>query len=89
MIFRSFALVKLGRNEESLSAYEKAIELDPKSADVYYERACFYSIRGDKDSFFRDLKKSIDLDQELKKSARKNDDFKNFWDDDEFKRIVK
>jgi|GEM_PF-718854 len=85
---KSNILIKLGRYDEAISACDKAIELDPRNAVSLYNRACGYSLKGEKEHFIHDLKRAIELDPKYRRLARKDDDFKSFRDDDEFKRIV-
>jgi len=81
-------LGKLGRREEELKAYEKAIELKPDYAEAWYNKACMYSLRGDKENALKNLSKAIELNSEDKEKAKKDEDFKNLWDDKDFKKLV-
>ncbi|MEA2032655.1 MAG: tetratricopeptide repeat protein [Euryarchaeota archaeon] len=85
---RGGALGKLGRYEESLKACDKAIELKPDAANAWYNKACAYSLKGDKENALKNLSKAIDLDAEHREKAKSDEDFKNLWDDEDFKRIV-
>ena len=56
---------------------------------AWYNKACSYSRKGDKENALKNLSKAIALDAKSKEKAKSDDDFKNFWDDDDdFKRIV-
>lgn len=79
---------KVGRHDEALKAVDKAIELKPDYADARYNRACVYSMKGEKEKAFSDLKRAIGLDKSYKEKAKKDEDFKNLWEDKDFKRIV-
>ena len=85
---RGVALGKLGRYEEALDACDKAIELKPDYANAWYNKACAYSLIGDKENALKNLSKAIDLDAKSKEKAKSEEDFKNLWDDEDFKRIV-
>ena len=85
---RGIALGKLGRYEEALKACDKAIELKSDYATAWYNKACAYSLRGDKKNALKHLSKAIALDAKYKEKAKSDMDFKNLWDDDDFKRIV-
>jgi len=85
---RGVALGKLGRHEEALKAHDKAIELKPDDTVAGYNKACAYSLKGDKENALKNLSKAIDLDAKYKEKARSDEDFKNLWDDEDFKRIV-
>lgn len=81
-------LGKLGRWEESVKASDKAIELKPKYKKACYNRARAYSRLGKKTEALSDLKKAIELDESFKEKAQKDEDFRNLWDDDDFKKLV-
>ncbi len=50
--------------EKALAEFNKAIDLDPKMSDAYYERGTiFMSLRTDPEKAISDLTKAIDLDQ--------------------------
>jgi tetratricopeptide (TPR) repeat protein len=85
---KGYVLGKLGQYEESFKAFDKAITLNPKNAAIWYDRACVYSFRNDKQNVLEDLKKAVNLDAKLKTEARKDDDFKWLWEDEEFKKIT-
>ena len=85
---RGNALDKLGRHEEALEAFDKAIELKPDDAYIWYGKACAYSLIGDKENALKNLSKAIDLDAKYKEEVKSDEDFKNLWDDEDFKRIV-
>ena len=81
-------LDELGRYDEALKAYDKAIELKPDFAVAWYNKARSYSLIGDKENALKNLSKAIDLDAKSKEMAKSDEDFKNLWDDEDFKRIV-
>jgi tetratricopeptide (TPR) repeat protein len=85
---KGVALSDLERHEEALTAYEKTIELKPENHDAWYNKACAYSLKGDKENTLKNLSKAIELDAGNKEKAKKDEDFKNFWDDPDFKEIT-
>ena len=85
---RGVSLDKLGRYDEALKAYDKAIVLKPDYASAWYNKACAYSLKGDKENALKHLSKAIDLDAKYREEAKSDEDFKNLWDDEDFKRIV-
>ena len=85
---KGVTLGALDRKEEALAAYEKAIELKPDYAKAWYNKACVYSLKGDKEKALEILSEAIELDVKYKEMAKTDDDFKNLWDDEDFKRIV-
>ena len=50
------ALEDLGRIDDAMGAYAKAIALDPDNADAHYNLAGIYERRGDKAAAVRHLK---------------------------------
>jgi len=81
-------LAKLGQYDEAMVSAKKGIELMPGHPVGIYNRACIYSLKGDKDNALTDLKKAIDTMPQLKQHARSDEDFKSLWDDEEFKKIT-
>jgi len=82
------ALGELGRIDEALKAFNKAIELNPNFAEAWYNRACIYALMKDKQNALTDLSKAIKLNSKYKEQAKHDVDFKDFWNDKEFKQIV-
>ena len=82
------ALLKLGRYDEAISTYNKAVELAPNYPVIIYNRGCAYCRKGDKANALADLKKAISINPQFKESARKDEDYKSLWDDEEFKKLT-
>ena len=57
-------------------------------AIAWYNKACAYSLKGDKQNALKNLSKAIALDAKYKEDAKSDANFKNLWDDEDFKRIV-
>lgn len=82
------SLVKLGAWEEAVEKCRKAIELRPDRAYPWFNMACAYS-RGDKKAEALDaLEKAVQLDPALKEDAKSDEEFKNLWEDEDFKKLV-
>ena len=60
-----------------------------QNADVKYLRAVCYARLGDKTNCLKNLKASIDDNYEYKRKAAVDTEFKDYWDDPEFKLIIK
>ncbi len=60
-----------------------------QNADVKYLRAICYARLGDKTNCLKNLKASIDDNYEYKRKAAVDTEFKEYWDDEEFKLIIK
>jgi len=85
---KGVTLAKLDRHEDALKAYDKALELKPDYADAWYNKGCLYSGLRNKDEVLSCLRKAINIDLFLKENAKTDEDFKWFWDDEDFKKIV-
>ena len=81
-------LASFGRYDEALRAFDKAIEVSPVDAMGWYFRACIYSLKNEKESTLTNLSKAIELNINYKDMAKKEEDFKTLWEDEDFKRIV-
>lgn len=68
--------------------FDKAIEIDSDNFSAWYNKACAYSLKRDKENMLKNLVKAIELDPDFKEKAKRDEDFKNFWDDEDFKKIV-
>ena len=77
-----------GEYEFALKALEKAIELEPDFAPGWYNLACVYSNKRDKEKTLFNLKNAIELDEYFKEQAKEDKDFENLWADDEFKKLI-
>ncbi|TAL69218.1 MAG: tetratricopeptide repeat protein [Bacteroidetes bacterium] len=74
--------------EESIQCYDKAIERYPKFVRAWYNKACAFSLLENKEEMLKSLKKSIELNSKNKQEAKKDNDFKEYWDDPDFKKLV-
>ena len=55
---------------------------------VWFNRGCAYAKMGNKVEALKNLAEAIRLDAEHKEMAKKDDDFKSLWDDEDFKKLV-
>jgi Flp pilus assembly protein TadD len=81
------ALAGSGKFDDAISAANKGLELAPNNPTFIYNRACIFSLKGDKTSALADLKKAISINPSFKEYARKDEDFKSLWDDEDFKNL--
>jgi len=82
----SFA--KTGKFDEAIISINKGVELAPNEPVNIYNRACIYCLKGDKANALADLKKAISMNPFFKENARKDEDFKSLYDDDDFKKLT-
>ena len=67
----------------------KQLKLTHITHIAWYNRASTYYFINNKDQVIFNLKKAVELDGSLKDVAKKDDDFKGLWKDEQFKEIVK
>ena len=60
-----------------------------QSAEVNYLRAVAYARLGDKSNCYKNLQAAVDDNYDYKERAAVDTEFKAYWDDDDFKLIVK
>jgi tetratricopeptide (TPR) repeat protein len=85
---KALSLAKTGRYDEAIISINKGIELAPDQPNNIYNRACIYCMKGDKANALADLQKAISLNLAFKETARKDEDFKSLYDDEDFKKIT-
>ncbi|MBR0169827.1 MAG: tetratricopeptide repeat protein [Bacteroidales bacterium] len=76
-------------NEETGTAIRTLDCCLDQNCDVNYLRAVAYARLGDKTNALKNLQASIDENYEYKKRAAVDTEFREYWDDEEFKLIVK
>lgn len=74
--------------DKALDAFDDAIKLKPDFAEAWYNRACVYSLKGDKENTLKNLFRAIELNTSYKEMAKSDEDFKNLWNDEDFKKIA-
>ena len=85
---KSLILSKLGRYKEALNTCDKAIEFNSNLAVAWYNNACIYSLLKDKEKTLENLSKAINLDVKFKEQAKEDEDFKDYGEEEEFKKIT-
>lgn len=85
---KAASLAKTGKFDEAIISINKGIELAPNDPGNIYNRACIYSLKGDKSNALADLQKAISMNPSFKGNARKDEDFKSLYDDEDFKKLT-
>ncbi len=85
---KAYCLLELNKIDEAISIYDEILINNPNDATAYYNRACAYSLKNDKDKAIEDLKKAIELNMDFKFLAMDDRDFDNIRDSDEFKKLI-
>lgn len=81
-------LAKMGNFDDAITAANNGIELAPKDHTGIYNRACIYSLKGDKSKALADLGKAISMNPAYKEYAKKDEDFRKLYDDEDFKKLT-
>ena len=68
------ALSRLGRRNEAIAAYDRAIQLQPNHANSWYNRACVY-VEADVETAIANLRHAIDLNARLAEQAKTDESF--------------
>jgi tetratricopeptide (TPR) repeat protein len=85
---KAASLAKIGRFDEAIASINKGMELAPDEPVNIYNRACIYCIKGDKTNALTDLQKAISMNPAFKENARKDEDFRGLYDDEDFKKLT-
>ncbi len=80
---------KMGKLDEAIGSMTKGIEIVPNYPVSFYNRACYYCLKGDKANALADLEKAISMNPNYKESAVKDEDFKTLYEDEDFKKLTK
>jgi len=75
--------------KEAIICYDKSIELYPNNPQSFYYKACDFSLLKNKREMLENLSKAIALENTFKMDAAKNKDFKRYWSDPDFKKIIR
>jgi tetratricopeptide (TPR) repeat protein len=86
---KASTLSQLGRYEEAISVINGVLKNNPDDPSGVYNRACIYSIQGNKANALADLKRAIELEASFREYARTDEDFKSLYDDEDFKNLTK
>jgi tetratricopeptide (TPR) repeat protein len=81
-------LICLERFDEAIVALDQVINIAPNFHKAWFNRACAYAKKKDKENMLSSLKKAVELDIENKAYATTDKDFAEYWNDDDFKNIV-
>jgi len=74
---------------DAIHLLTEGISFNPNGHDLYYNRACCYSILGEKEKAIKDLKEALTLFPSIIKYIRIDKDFYNLYDQKEFLELIK
>ncbi len=87
---RGLALMYLGKDEEAMTAYDKAIEIQHDYNWAWYNKACFYALKGNADMAIKYIKIVMNLvdGKECLDLAKTDIDFDNIRESDRFQELI-
>lgn len=87
---RGNALDDLGRLEEAIASYDKALEIKPDFHKAGYNKACYYALQGDIEQALENLQNAINLSPDkYREMARTDSDFDGIREDERFEALIK
>ena len=78
----------MGRYQEAIESYDKAIEFKPDDASTWYNKACCYSLVGNVELAIEYLQKAMQLDSKYIEMAKTDSDFDNIRSDQRFIALI-
>lgn len=82
------ALFYLKRYQESHEAYDQALAVEPTMGGAWFNKACTYARQQNKTEMLHHLEEAINCDEKFRLDAPKDADFKNYWQDADFLRLI-
>lgn len=80
--------LKQRRPDEALEACNRAIEIRSNHRNAWYNRACAYALLKNEKEMLSSLRRAIELYGVYKKEAQEDEDFKDYWKNEEFIKLV-
>jgi len=74
---------------KTIDILSEGIDLNPYAEDLYYNRACCYSILDLEREAIKDIRKALVLNPSIIYWLRRDEDFHNLGKNKEFKHIIK
>ncbi|TAG69852.1 MAG: tetratricopeptide repeat protein [Oscillatoriales cyanobacterium] len=80
----------LGRYEEAINYFDKALEINPDyAASIYYNKACIYALQGNVELSVENLRRAIQLEpEEYRELAKTDADFDGIRGDARFQELL-
>lgn len=85
---KGHVLTKFNRYDESLKFFEDAIRNNPTFDSPWYNISCLYALMRNKEKMLFHLQKAIKLNIIHRDQAKTDEDFREFWNDEDFKKII-
>ncbi len=85
---RGGALRLQGRFGEALRSTEQALMYEQQNGYIWYNKACYTALMGDRETALQSLSRAVELEPRLKNEAVREPDLKSLREDHEFKKII-
>ncbi|MGH3102641.1 MAG: DUF1028 domain-containing protein [Gaiellaceae bacterium] len=87
-MLEAYTLYEAGEFKRALELATQALEAEPDDPMLRYNRACYASLAGRRETALDDLRRAIEGDPGMLEMARVDSDFEPLADDEEFRRLV-
>jgi len=87
--YKALALFHQGNYEKSIKVGKEAIKIYNENSMAHYNLSCAYAMLKDKEKMLASLRKSIEISAEYIEDAPKDKDFEAYWEDEDFKALLK
>ncbi|MDP2807671.1 MAG: tetratricopeptide repeat protein, partial [bacterium] len=78
----------MGRYDESLASMAKALELYSDDGEVSLEKAKVHLLKNQAKEALNSIAKAIEADDDLKETAKSDEELQALWESAEFKKLV-
>lgn len=85
---QGYTLVRLGRDEEAIAAFNQALEINPDYASAYYNKAACYALQQQVKLALENLQAAIKLNPSYKEEAKTDIDFDPIAKDKRFRKFI-
>lgn len=87
--WQGLALRRLERYDEAIDTLEKATELNPQYSPAWYNKACYYALKGDQTAAIENLQKTVELSPtKYKVMAETDPDFDSIRGCESFQKLI-
>src|SRR5439155_22871479 len=85
---KSVVLDKQGKQKEAIGICGKILEIEPRAAVAYYNRACFRSKSGKREEALVDLERALQLEPFFVGEALEEPDLRGLVEDPKIRRLI-
>ena len=80
--------MNLGRYEEAIASYDRALKIKPDHVSAHYNKACCYALQDNINLAIENLQQAIALDSTFRDMAKTDSDFDKNRSDVRFQRLL-